>query len=293
MNLLTKFKSIIPIVPVDDYKNDDDFQEVIKIPVHLIKPSPHQPRRHFEESAISELSDSIKKYGVIQPITVRQLNDRYFELIAGERRLRACKLCGMTKIPAIVVDMKDNDCAVVALIENLQRENLSFMEEAEAYRNLLSNYGFTQDELAGKLGKNQSSVANKVRLLKLPLVVREIIKDHNLTERHARTLLRLEDCDSQLKALEQITNQNLNVAQTEELIEKMIYPQKEEIEKPHTPEYKNRGVKDVRIFVNTVRHAIDVMKKHGVDALSTETEYDDYFEYVIHIPKDNSSILSE
>lgn len=290
MNLLTKFKSIIPIVPVDEYKNDDDFREVIKIPVHLIKPSPHQPRRHFEESSISELSDSIKKYGVIQPITVRQLDDRYFELIAGERRLRACKLCGMTKIPAIVVDMKDNDCAVVALIENLQRENLSFMEEAEAYRNLLSNYGFTQDELAGKLGKNQSSVANKVRLLKLPLVVREIIKDHNLTERHARALLRLEDCDRQIKALEQITSQNLNVAQTEEFIEKMIYPQKEEIEKTHASQYKNRTIKDVRIFVNTVRHAIDVMKKHGVDALSTETEYDDYFEYVIHIPKDNSAI---
>lgn len=285
MNLLTKFKSIIPIVPVQDYKQDENLQSITKIPVHMIKPNPHQPRRIFDEDSINELSESIKKYGVIQPITVRQLAENRYELIAGERRLRACKKSGLLKIPAIIVDMNDNDCAVVALIENLQRENLSFMEEAEAYRNLLSNHGFTQDELAVRLGKNQSSVANKVRLLKLPLVVREIIKDNNLTERHARTLLRLDSCEKQLHALEMITDGNLNVAQTEELIDKMICPdvEKEEI-KTELPQ--KHAVKDVRIFVNTVRHAIDVMKKHGVDALSTETEYDDYFEYVIHIPKE-------
>ncbi|MBQ4526753.1 MAG: nucleoid occlusion protein [Clostridia bacterium] len=291
MNLLSKFKSIIPIVYEDEYKTEEKAQTVSQIPIHMIKPNPHQPRRRFDRTTITELADSIRKYGVIQPITVRKLNDSIYELIAGERRLRACSEAGLLKIPAIVVNMNDNDSAVVALIENIQRENLSFMEEAEAYRNLLTNHGFTQDELAKKLGKNQSSVANKVRLLKLPMVVREIIKDNLLTERHARALLRLENCDRQIKALETITDENLNVSQTEELIDKML--ESKNCKKPGTyPIAEKNCIKDVRIFVNTVRHAVDIMKKHGVDAEATENEYDDYIEYIIHIPKEATSSKS-
>ncbi|MBQ4629784.1 MAG: nucleoid occlusion protein [Clostridia bacterium] len=289
MNLLAKFKSIIPVTYNDEYLRQENPGQIMKIPVHMIKSNPHQPRRNFDENAINELAESIKKYGVIQPVTVRYLGNELYELIAGERRLRACNSLGMLKIPAIVVNMNDNDSAVVALIENIQRENLSFMEEAEAYRNLLTNHGFTQEELAKRLGKNQSSVANKVRLLKLPLVVREIIKDNLLTERHARTLLRLESCERQIKALETITDENLNVAQTEELIDKML-EEKQSKKNSGKAAFKKRDVKDVRIFVNTVRHAIDLMKKHGVDAEATENEFDGYIEYIIHIPKENPAV---
>lgn len=286
MDLFSKFRAVLPLNVTEDYKTKTNEDSIVRIPIHSIKPNPYQPRRFFNDDSISELASSIKKYGIIQPVTVRQIDENTYELIAGERRLRACSYAGMLKIPAIITDLSDNDSAVVALIENIQRENLSFMEEAEAYRNLLCNHGFTQDELAKKLGKTQSAVANKVRLLKLPCVVREIIKDNLLTERHARALLRLDSEEKQLKALEKITDENLNVAQTDELIDKMIMPK---IQKKDTKEYKFRKncFKDVRIFINTVKHAISVMHDNGIDAVSTETESDEYFEYVIRIPKQN------
>ncbi|MBE7051147.1 MAG: nucleoid occlusion protein [Ruminococcaceae bacterium] len=284
MDLLAKFKSALPITYTEEYKLKEGERTVVQIPIHLIKANPYQPRRNFDADTIAQLSESIKKYGVIQPVTVRKLSQDQYELIAGERRLRACSLAGMLKVPAIVTNLDDNDSAVVALIENIQRENLSFMEEAEAYRNLLCNHGFTQDVLAKHLGKTQSSVANKVRLLKLPAVVREIIKDNMLTERHARALLRLEDESRQLKALARITDENLNVQQTDELIDDMLSqrPKKKSDTKSGS---EKRGLKDVRIFVNTVRHAVDVMKKNGIDALAEENEFEEYYEYIIHIPK--------
>lgn len=284
MDLFSKFRASIPLAISEDHKPKSNEDLIVRIPIHSVKPNPYQPRRIFNDDSISELAESIKKYGVIQPITVRKIEENNYELIAGERRLRACSYAGMLKVPAIIADLSDNDSAVVALIENIQRENLSFMEEAEAYRNLLCNHGFTQDELAKKLGKTQSAVANKVRLLKLPCVVREIIKDNLLTERHARALLRLDSEEKQLKALEKITDENLNVSQTDELIDKMTMPKshKKEIKEPII---RKSCFKDVRIFINTVRHAISVMHDNGIDATSTETESDEYFEYVIRIPK--------
>lgn len=284
MDLLAKFKSALPITYTEEYKAKEAERCIVQIPIHTIVANPYQPRRSFDADSISELADSIRKYGVIQPITVRKLRGEQYELIAGERRLRACSMAGMLKIPAIVVNLSDNDSAVVALVENIQRENLSFMEEAEAYRNLLCNHGFTQEELAKHLGKTQSSVANKVRLLKLPAVVREIVKDNALTERHARALLRLDSEDKQIKALERITDENLNVQQTDELVDEMInakIKKKSDIKSFA----EKRCLKDVRIFVNTVRHAIDVMKKNGIEADAEENEFEEYYEYIIHIPK--------
>lgn len=284
MDIISKFRLAIPTGHNDEAKLRDGERTVIQIPLHAIKTNPCQPRRIFDNDSIQELAESVRKYGVIQPITVRKIDSDMYELIAGERRLRACSLAGMLKIPAIVTDLSDNDSAVVALVENIQRENLSYMEEAEAYRNLLYNHGFTQDELAKKLGKTQSSIANKVRLLKLSLVVREIIKDNMLTERHARALLRLENENDRIKALEKITDQNLNVQQTDELIEEMLHSPRER-EKERKITIKRRPMGDVRIFTNTLKKAVDVMKNSGINATSTENEFEDYLEYIIHIPK--------
>ena len=289
MDILSKIKSALPITYTEEYKMKEGEKTIIQIPIHLIHQSPYQPRRTFDAGAIEELSESIKKYGVIQPITVRRCGIDSYELIAGERRLRASAMAGLLRVPAIVSDLSDNDCAVVALIENIQRENLTFLEEAEAYRNLLYRHGFTQEELAKRIGKSQSAVANKVRLLKLPSVVREIITDSNLTERHARAILRLDTEEKQLKALLRITDEGLNVAQTDEMIEKMLTPEpetKKETEKPNS-ESKSCIFKDVRIFVNTIRHAVDVMKQNGIDATSEERESDGFYEYLIQIPKNN------
>ena len=284
MELVKALKKALPISYTEEYKAKREQNKLVELPVHQISANPNQPRLKFDTSSIGELSESIKKYGVIQPITVRRLASDRYELIAGERRLRASIMAGLLKIPAIIVSLGDNDSAVVALIENIQRENLSFMEEAESYRNLLCSLGFTQEELAKRLGKTQSSVANKVRLLKLPNAVRETIKESSLTERHARALLRLESEQRQLIAIEKIIERNLNVAQTEELIEKMLnekVKRKADIKSfsPKTP------LKDVRIFANTVRHAIDVMRKNGIEAESIDNECDEYYEYIIHIPK--------
>lgn len=287
MQLIKKHKIASWLFDEVDISQSNVLSEIRHLPIHTITPNPYQPRRHFDEDALSELAESIRKYGVLQPVTVRKLLNGTYELIAGERRLRACSLAGIRKIPAIVVELNDNDSAVVALVENIQRENLSFMEEAEAYRNLLYHHGLTQEELAASLGKTQSSVANKIRLLKLSRVIREIIKENNLTERHARALLRLDDEKLQIKALEKITDKGLNVRQTDELIEEMLAqnsPAPVPVIIPSSSAHV--GTKDMRLFTNTLRHAIDLIRRQGIEATSTETEYDDYIEYTITVPKE-------
>lgn len=254
---------------------------VVQIPIKAIKPNPNQPRRYFSSDNLKELSESIRIYGVIQPITVRKLGNGLYELISGERRLRASVIAGLMRVPAIVVGMSNIDSALVALIENVQRCDLSFLEEANAYYKLLNDFGYTQEQLAIKLGKNQSTIANKVRLLKLPQAVRTIIDEHGLTERHARALLRLPDADSQFRALDIILDKTLNVKQTDDLIEKMIGDDSfGKIKKNHTPR-----VKDVRIFSNTIKKAVEIMNRNGKNCVSKEQEYDDRFEYNIKIYK--------
>lgn len=254
----------------------------VMIPIESVRPNPYQPRREPEKAALEDLSRSIRQYGLMQPIVVRQINGCDYELIAGERRLRACRMAEMERIPAIVVKASGTDSAVMALIENIQRENLGYIEEAEAFCALLSEHGMTQEELAAKLGKNQSTIANKIRILKLSPEIRRLLAENNLTERHARALLRLSDEKSRMKALNAIIRRGLNVVKSEELVESIIEKKKAAAaEKPHSI----RIFKDVRIFSNTIRQAVDMMKKSGIAAMSTKTENDDFIEYTIKIPK--------
>lgn len=285
MQLLKKHKIASWLFDEVSDKRSDCENVISYLPIHTISANPYQPRREFNTDSLEELVHSIKKYGVLQPITVRKLPAGNFELIAGERRLRACAMAGLRKIPAIIVSLSDNDSAVVALVENIQRENLSFMEEAEAYRNLLYRHGLTQEELASAIGKSQAFVANKVRLLRLSNVVREIIKDNSLTERHARALIKLNDEEAQIKALEKITNNNLNVHQTEELVAEMVKEKTVSPEPIKLPCIKSKPTNNVRIYTNTLRHAIDLIRRQGADVKNTETEYDDYIEYIITVKK--------
>jgi len=256
---------------------------IAQIPVDKILPNPFQPRKNFDGPALEEMSQSIRQYGILQPITVRKVSPTLYELVAGERRLRAAKHAGLEKIPAIVVEMSDSDSAAVALVENLQRQDLSFMEEAEAYSALIAIHGFTQEQIAAKLGKNQSTIANKLRLLRLPESVKASLVEHNLTERHARALLRIPDEDKQLEALKKICDNSYNVSETDAYIDKLLEAKKES-ELKVVP--KRTGImKDVRIFMNTINRAVSVMIESGISAVSQQTEFDDYYEYVIKIPK--------
>jgi ParB family chromosome partitioning protein len=263
----------------------EDQKNISYLSIDCVRPNPYQPRKQFNKGALEELCESIKQYGVIQPINVRKISNSHFELVAGERRLRAAIMAGLKEIPAIVVNINDNDSAVMALIENLQREDLSYMEEAEGYNNLINDHGFTQEELAQKIGKSQSTIANKIRLLRLSPMVKKILSDNSLTERHARALLKLHDEQLQLKVLKLVCEKGLNVKKTEELVERAIEKYTRQ-EKENAPERKfTRAIKDIRIFVNTIRQAIDLMKKSGVNAKAAQIDRGEYVEFIIRIPK--------
>ena len=255
----------------------------IHLPINSIRPNPYQPRREMDKEALLELSSSIERYGLMQPIVVRQINGREYELVAGERRLRACRMARMEEIPAVVIRAGGTDSAVMALIENIQRENLGYIEEAEAFCALISEHGMTQEELAMRLGKNQSTIANKIRILKLSPEVRGMLRENSLSERHARALLRLPDEKTRLKVLGMIIRRGLNVVKSEELVEEVLGKFGEE-----RREQGKSGIrifKDVRIFSNTIRQAVDMMKRSGIEA-ETEKKEDEYFiEYTIKIPK--------
>lgn len=254
----------------------------VELPIDSIRPNPYQPRREIEAEALGDLCASIKRYGLMQPIVVRQINACEYELIAGERRLRACKMAGKREIPAVVVRASGTDSAVMALIENIQRENLGYIEEAEAFCTLLSEHGMTQEELAARLGKNQSTIANKIRILKLSPEIRETLTKNNLSERHARALLRLPDEKSRMRVLNLIVKRGLNVMKSEELIENILAANSAQ----QQPKPKNiRVFRDVRIFSNTIKQAVDMMKKSGIAAKSVRTENDEFIEYTIKIPK--------
>ncbi len=262
--------------------------KVLYLPIDAIRPNPYQPRQEMDKDALRDLCASIKHYGLMQPVVVRQINGREYELIAGERRLRACRMADMSDIPAIVVRVGGTDSAVMALIENIQRENLNYIEEAEAFCTLLSDHGMTQEELAVKLGKNQSTIANKIRILKLSPNIRQILAENNLSERHARAILRIPDEAGKLKALNIVVKRGLNVAKTEALVDEMLTTDTAgESDKPSGI----RIFKDVRIFSNTIRQAVDMMKKSGIDAEAHKTESEEFIEYTIKIPKNLRSAV--
>nr|WP_317357209.1 ParB/RepB/Spo0J family partition protein [uncultured Tyzzerella sp.] len=238
-------------------------KEIVYLDVEKIYPNPYQPRKIFEENAIDELSTSIIQYGVIEPILVRELKGSFYELVAGERRLKACKKIGMTKIPSIICKINKKDSACMALIENVQRERLNFIEEAEGFQTLMVDFGYTQEEIATIIGKKQSTVCNKLRLLRLKKDIKNIIIENKLTERHARALLKLEKEELQKEALEKILKFDLNVQKTEELIENTL---KRLEGKSLKKEKKIKGyIGDLRIFTNSIKCAVDVMKESGIE----------------------------
>jgi ParB family transcriptional regulator, chromosome partitioning protein len=268
-------------------ERERDFMEerrVMDIPIDLIDPNPYQPRKVFSQSALEELSESIKAYGILQPITVRKINDNKYELVAGERRLRAAKLAKLPTIPAIINNMSDEYSAVLALLENLQREDLNFIEEALGYENLIKDHSFTQQQLAEKLGKNQSTIANKLRILRLPDDIKNSLVENNLTERHARALLKLPDEELMRTVLDKVIKGELTVKNTEKLIKDLL----KDIENAKEPE-KKQIVKianmNLKIYLNTMKQAYDFILNTGIDAKYKETDKGEYVEVVVKIPK--------
>ena len=268
------------------------------IEVDKIVPNPQQPRRVFEQAALQELAESIANHGVIQPVTLRRVGG-LFELIAGERRLRATQMAGLKAIPAIVVDADDEESAVLALIENIQRENLSYMEEALGYLKLAQEYHMTQEEIAKLMGKTQSAVANKLRILRLCGETKRILAEYGLTERHARALLRLSKEEQQVQTAKLIAVKGMNVRETEEYIENLLMKQQEVLPERCLPlsgtvkeEVKNRltrprikrFIRDIRLFTNTVNRAALYMKEAGVPVQVAENKNEGYYEMVIRVP---------
>jgi len=256
---------------------------VLHIPVNEIRPNPYQPRKVFSQVNIEELSESIKAYGVLQPISVRKIGNDGYELVAGERRLRAARLAQLHTIPAIISEMTDQDSAVLSLIENLQREDLNFIEEAEGYHHLIIDHNFTQQDIAEKVGKNQSTIANKLRILKLSKQVKEKLLEYHLTERHARALLKLHDEELQLKVLEDISKKDLTVKKTERIIQNIL----DELSRPKEEErrQKIKSAFNFRIYLNTLKNAYQAIKQSGLNAEYQQLDKGEYIEVVVKIPK--------
>ncbi|MGG7144976.1 nucleoid occlusion protein [Clostridium nigeriense] len=255
-------------------------REITNISVDRIFPNTYQPRRFFNEEALEELSQSIKEHGIIQPITVRKRGEN-FELVAGERRWRAARMASLESVPCNVIEITDSESAEIALLENLQREDLNFIEEAEAYYNLINDHKFTQDELAKRMGKKQSTIANKLRLLKLSSKIREVCLDNKLTERHARALLSLPNEELQLKIVEKVVKDSLNVKSTEELINKELLKLAGE-ELNNKEKKRVKSVFPAKLYVNTIRQVFD---KFNIPAEYKFKEEEEFIQITVSIPK--------
>ena len=259
--------------------------QIILIPQEDIYPNPNQPRSRFDFDELEGLAQSIRQNGIIQPIAVRVNASGNYELISGERRLRASRLVGISLIPCIIMEASDEKSALFALIENMQRSDLGFFEEASAIEKLIVDFNMSRDDVCRKLGKAAPTISNKLRLLKLPEDVRLKITQEGLTERHARALLRLPTRAQLDRALSIISDKRLNVAESEKLIDQMLSADKSS-KKPTVKLFK-----DVRIFVNTLNHAVDTMRRAGIEADSAKSETDEYIEYIVRIPKTRSCVI--
>ncbi|MBQ5406794.1 MAG: ParB/RepB/Spo0J family partition protein [Oscillospiraceae bacterium] len=250
--------------------------------VEDIAPNPMQPRKVFEEEALRELSESIRSYGVLHPLTVRLRCGKY-ELVAGERRLRAARLAGLREVPCMVVDVDLEDAGLLALVENLQRKDLDFLEEARGLQQMIRLFGMSQEEAARRIGRSQSAVANKLRLLKLPEDVLESLRENGLSERHGRALLRLPDAESQRAALETVLEKEMTVAATDAYVDALLASPEPP---PRRPEARRSFVmKDVRVFLNSLTHGLDLMKQGGIAAGLRREETEDALILTISIPK--------
>jgi len=254
-------------------------RQVLDLPINSIRPNPHQPRQVFAPEDLEELALSISQVGVLQPLSVRHVPGGW-ELIAGERRLRAALLAGLSHVPCLPVEADDDASALLSLVENLQRKDLDVWEEAVALRQLIDRHHLSQEEAARRVGKSQSAIANKLRLLRLPQDVIDGLRSNHLSERHARALLRLDSPELQRSVLEHIVQRRLNVSQTEAYIERLC--QRGETPRRAAPVYRFR---DVRLFLNTVKRSLAVMQSAGVDARCGREETDSEITLTIHIPK--------
>ncbi|MEK4231226.1 nucleoid occlusion protein [Solibacillus sp. FSL H8-0538] len=260
-------------------------EEVVKIPIVKIVPNRYQPRTVFDDEKIEELSRTIHTHGVIQPIVIRPTHDGTgsYEIIAGERRYRAMKKLQWTEVPAIVRDLNDKETASIALIENLQREELTAIEEALAYQQLLELHSLTQEALAQRLGKGQSTVANKLRLLKLPQFVQEAILQREISERHARALIAIKDEQLQMQLVAATKEFDWNVRQLEQQIQVLLQPEQEP-EKKDKPRRKAIS-KDVRIALNTIKQSLSMVTRSGIQLKTEEEDTEEYYQITVKIPK--------
>ncbi len=266
-------------------KKEKELNKVVAVHIGYIKPNPYQPRKSFSQKELSALAKSISTEGVIQPLTVRKEGENCYILVTGERRLRAARIAGLKTVPCIILNITDRSSALFALVENLQRCDLNIFEEAEGISKLIDFYGMTQEDAAIRLGMAQSTVANKLRLLKLSEEEREVILSLGLSERHARALLRIPDYKLRLEVLEQIARGNLSVEKTELLIDTLLSKRQKE-----GNIRKNSAVlKNVRLFMNTVSKAVEIMQAAGVDVKTRKFETDGEIQLVINIPRDAGS----
>jgi ParB family transcriptional regulator, chromosome partitioning protein len=271
---------------IDPLVSEANHQEKIEqVNIELIKPNKYQPRTIFSEEKIEELARTIHTHGVIQPIVIRRNGDESFEIIAGERRYRAMKKLGWSEVPAIIRDLDDKETASIALIENLQREELTAIEEAYAYEKLLELHSLTQEALAQRLGKGQSTVANKLRLLKLPEEIKNAILTKEISERHARALIPLKDSELQHRLYKEIIEQQLNVKQLEARIDQLLHPEEEVVKEKRTAPRRKSVSKDVRIALNTIRQSLILVTKSGIDVKTEEEDAEDYYTITVTIPK--------
>lgn len=254
-----------------------------RVRVSDISRNPNQPRRYFDPEAIAQLAESIRQYGVLNPLTVRRAPGGGFELVAGERRLRAARVAGLNEVPCLIIAADEKDSSAIALVENLQRRDLDFFEEAGGFKRLIEQYGLTQEEAARKVGKTQSAVANKLRLLRLSAQNMEMIRSSGLTERHARALLRLENEEERINATRHIIENDFNVSRSEQYIDRLLEEKNAEVS-PAQEKKMVRLIKDVRFFLNTVDRAVSVMIDAGVGATLDRQEDEEGLKLTIMIP---------
>ena len=257
--------------------------KVLMVSTIQIRPNKTQPRRNFDEENLRSLSRSIAENGILQTLVVRRINATEFDLIAGERRLRAAVMAGLNKVPCVVHKCTDKESALLALIENLQRADLNMFEVARGVARLIRKYGLTQEQAAIKLGKKQSTIANKLRLLRLTFEEQEWILTANLSERHARALLRINDEALRREVLSRIITDGMSVGECEAFVTDVLMKKNED--EPARKPARKAVIRDVRIFVNTINKAVDTMRMSGINAISRRSETDEYIEYTVKIPK--------
>lgn len=256
--------------------------KVVFVNVEEIVPNPAQPRKVFDPVGLEELAASIVQYGVLQPLSVRRSGE-YYELVAGERRLRASKMAGLSEVPCILLGIDEEQSSMIALVENLQRRDLDYIEEAEGLARLMRLYGLSQEQAAVRVGKSQSAVANKLRLLRHSSRILKLLRENNLSERHARALLRIENEDARFEILCYIIKKQFTVAKTEQYIDNILRKSQEEGEK--TKDKRTYVMKDVRFFLNTINHNLEIIKNAGIAADCGRAETDDEIILTIKIPK--------